>query len=397
MDNHTDDFLLQDPSLILTHYGEEYERYEGAVVPPVYMNSLNVFPRIEDYYSANPLDDPHAFVYGRVSNPTVAIAERKIAALEHGAWAALFASGMAAASAAISACCTAGCKVVCVRNAYGPVKNYLERIGRRAGIRTEYVKGEQLAEFEQAVTDDTALVMLESPSTAIFSLQDIAGVCAIAHRHGARVYIDNTYCTPLYQNPLELGVDLVMHTASKYLGGHSDLIGGVLAGRDEALRREIFPVERELIGGIIGPMEAWLIIRGMRTMEVRLERHSATALRVAQYLEAHPRVRCVHYPQLESHPQRALARRQQRGSSGLLSFELDGTPEQACAVVDALRLFHIGVSWGGFESLACMPHLHQSEEELALLGGGRGLVRLHCGLETAALLLEDLEQALARL
>jgi cystathionine beta-lyase/cystathionine gamma-synthase len=383
------------PSMIVTHFAEDYTRHYGAIVPPVYMNSLNVFPTIEDYYSQDTLNNPDAYVYGRVGNPTVAITERKIAALEHGKWAALFASGMAATTSAIIACCKKESEVVCVRNAYGPVKSFFHSIGYRYGIKVRYVKGIEVSEFEDAINDNTDLVMLESPSTAVFTLQDITEVSKIAHRHSAKVIIDNTYCTPIFQNPLDMGVDLVMHTASKYLGGHSDLIGGVLVGNDDALKREIYTVERELIGGIIGPAEAWLIMRGMRTLGVRLPQHQKNATAVASFLEKHPKVKAVHYPGLDSYPQKDLMRKQQRGNSGLLSFEIDGPETQARRVVNSLSVFKIGVSWGGFESLVCMPYLHETEKNLELLGGGRGLIRIHCGLENVENLVEDLDQALS--
>lgn len=383
-----------DKSLILTHYAEDYSSHYGAIVPPVYMNSLNVFQTIEDYYSADPVHDQGIYTYGRVSNPTVVIAEQKIAKLEHGSWAALFASGMAATSAGIFACCRQGSKVVCLNNAYGPVKLFLASIGERYGIRTEYVKGTDLCEYEAAITDDTALVLLESPSSAVFTLQDIEGVCRIAHKKGAKVLIDNTYCSPIFQNPLDMGADLVMHTASKYLGGHSDLISGVLVGNDPSLRDEILTVERELIGGITSPVEAWLILRGMRTLQVRLAHHFETALAVAEHLEKDSRVKAVHYPGLKSHPQHDLAERQMRGCCGLMSFEIDGTEEMARNVINHLKVFRIGVSWGGFESLACMPYLHEKEENLERLGGGRVLIRLHCGLESKEALIEDLDQGL---
>lgn len=382
-------------SYILEHYGENYSQHFGAIVPPVYMNSLNVFPSIEAYYAADPANNHNVYSYGRVSNPTVVIAEDKIAALEHGAWAALFASGMAATTAAILACCKKGSHVICVRNAYGPVKHFFESIGSRYGISVSYVKGTDPQEFEDAMQANTMLVMLESPSTAVFSVQDISAVSEIAHRHGAKVLIDNTYCTPIYQNPINLGVDMVMHTASKYLGGHSDLIGGVLIGADSALRLEILNNERELLGGIIGPCEAWLIMRGMRTLAARMPRHQETAQKVASFLEKNEKIKVVHYPGLPSHPQHELINRQQRGSSGLMSFEIDGNEEQARKVVDALKIFKIGVSWGGFESLVCMPYLHETAENLSLMGGGRGLTRIHCGLEDADLLIADLEQALS--
>ena len=387
----------EDVSLILTHYSEDYSKHYGAIVPPVYMNSLNVFPTIEAYYSADPVHDQNVYTYGRVSNPTVVITENKIAKLEHGNWAALFASGMAATSAGIFSCCKKDSKVVCLYNAYGPVKQFFSTLGQRYGIRVEYVKGTSLEEYESAITDDTSLVMLESPSSAIFTLQDIKGVCKLAHAKGARVLIDNTYCTPIFQNPLDLGVDLVMHTASKYLGGHSDLISGVLVGKDEGLRDEIMKTERELIGGIISPVEAWLIMRGMRTLQIRMKRHFETAMAMADFLEKDNRIKAVHYPGLISHPQYALAKKQQRGSCGLMSIELDADVNTALRFIDGLKIFKIGVSWGGFESLACMPYLHETDQNIKKLGGGRGLIRLHCGLEDKGALIEDLRQSLSKL
>ncbi len=387
---------LKDSRLIAEHYGEEYEHYYNAIVPPIFMNSLNVFETLDDYYDFD-RRDKHKYCYGRVQNPTVRILEDKIAALEHGVGALAFASGMAAATTAVLTACRAGSHVVCIHNAYGPLKDFLTGYCREhMNITTDFVKGNTVGEFEAYVTDRTDLIVLESPSSLIFSLQDIRAVSELARAHGALVYIDNTYCTPIYQNPLDLGADIVMHTTSKYIGGHSDVIGGVLAVKDEELLKRLI-TNRELLGGIVGPMEAWLMIRGLRTMEVRLVQHEATAMKVAEFLEQHPKVRKVYYPGLPSHPQYELMKKQQRGNSGLLSFEIDGIAEQAAKMAESLKIFKIGVSWGGFESLVFLPHMRLDEETCTRLGGGKNIVRIHCGLEGTDALISDLESALAEI
>ena len=386
-------FYLSSPEMITAHYGEEYEKYYNAIVPPIFMNSLNVFEEIDDYFDAK-VHDKHTYVYGRVQNPTVRILEDKVAALEHGVAAFAFASGMAAATTAVLSVVKTGQNIVCIRNAYGPLKNFVEKYCPvHLGTTLTYVKGNEISDFEEAITDNTGLVILESPSSVVFSLQDIEAVCKIAHEHGAKVYIDNTFCTPIFCNPLDLGVDIVMHTTSKYMGGHSDLIGGMLAVRDEELAHTIV-TNRELFGGIIGPMEAWLVIRGLRTLSLRVKAHEEVAMKVARYLENHPKVDKVYYTGLESHPQYELAKKQQRGNTGLITFEIKGSVEDAKKVINSLKIFKIGVSWGGFESLACMPHLRLDEQTCDWLGGRQNLIRIHCGMEGTDALIADLEQAL---
>ena len=389
-------FYLSSPEMITAHYGEEYEKYYNAIVPPIFMNSLNVFDEIDDYFDAK-VHDKHTYVYGRVQNPTVRILEDKVAALEHGVAAFAFASGMAAATTAVLSVVKTGQNIVCIRNAYGPLKNFVEKYCPvHLGTTLTYVKGNDISDFENAITDNTGLVILESPSSVVFSLQDIEAVCKIAHAHGAKVYIDNTFCTPIFSNPLDMGVDIVMHTTSKYMGGHSDLIGGMLAVRDEELAHTIV-TNRELFGGIIGPMEAWLVIRGLRTLSLRVKAHEEVAMQVARYLENHPKVDKVYYTGLESHPQYELAKKQQRGNTGLITFEIKGSAEDAKKVINSLKIFKIGVSWGGFESLACMPHLRLDEQTCDWLGGRQNLIRIHCGMEGTDALIADLEQAFAKI
>ena len=384
----------KDSKLITAHYGEEYEHYYNAIVPPIFMNSLNVFETLDDYYDFD-RTDKHKYCYGRVQNPTVRILEDKVAALEHGVGALAFASGMAAATTAVLTSCKAGSNVVCIHNAYGPLKDFLTKYcSEHMNITTTFVKGDRPEEFEEHVTDATDLIVLESPSSLVFSLQDISAVSEIAKKHHALVYIDNTFCTPIYQQPLDMGADIVMHTTSKYIGGHSDLIGGMLVVKDPELMKKL-TAQRELLGGIVGPMEAWLMIRGLRSMEVRLGAHQETAMKVAAFLEKHPKVRKVYYPGLPSHPQYQLMKRQQTGNTGLMSFEIDGTTEEATKVAEALKIFKIGVSWGGFESLVFLPHARLDQETCRVLGADQNVIRIHCGLEGTDALISDLESALA--
>lgn len=389
---------MKEERLAITHLGEDQTKYMNAVVPPVFMNSLHVFDSMESYALR---EENQAYVYGRAANPTVNILEEKVAALEGGCRAVAFASGMAAAAAAILAVCRAKSHIICMRDVYQPVKNILNQYFiPRMEITVSYWDGVDLNELEDLIQDNTDMILLESPATFVFTVTDIAGAARIAKAHNIKTYIDNTYCTPLYQKPLAMGIDIVMHTMSKYIGGHSDIIGGILAVKDEELGNLLKNTIRELFGGILGPMEAWLGIRGLRTLQVRLEQHQKTAKEVAKYLEGHPKVDRVYYTGLDSHPQAERIRKQQTGHTGLMSFVLKDDPQKAVELVDHLKIFEIGCSWGGFESLALCPLLYYSEDDLEFLGlGGRdkGLIRIHCGLEGADALIEDLEQALRAL
>lgn len=385
--------------LSLTHTGDEYDKYLNAVVPPVFLNSLHIFKTFEEYSNVN-IYEEDSYVYGRDSNPTVSIVERKIAELEHGSRAVAFSSGMAAATAAIMATCKAGSHILCLRDVYQPVKRFLNNICiPNLNMSVTYITGLDLDELESKIQANTSLIILESPATFVFTVTDIRAVAEIARRHGVKTYIDNTYCTPLFQKPLDLGVDIVMHTLSKYLGGHSDIIGGILVSRDEELMCRIMGQIRNWFGGIPGPMEAWLVMRGMRTLDARLQQHQKTAMAAAEFLENHPKVKKVNYTGLPSHPQREIIERQQTGHTGLMSLELRSSPEEAVKFINNLHWFGKGCSWGGFESLALCPLYHCTNEELEFLQltGSRGLIRLHFGLEGEKNLTEDLAQALDKI
>lgn len=362
---------------ICAHLGEDQSNYYGAVVPPIFQNSLHVFSTIEEMQAFDGKQDGK-YMYGRHLNPTVDIVQKKLAALERAEKASLFGSGMAAISAAILSCVRTGDHVVGLHHMYGPAHRFLAEYLDKFGVESSFVSGENLEELEQALKSNTKLIYLESPTTFFFALQDLASVATLARARGILTIIDNTWCTPLYQKPLELGIDLVVHSVTKYLAGHSDVISGVVAGREELIER-INRSERDLLGGIPGPFDAWLILRGIRTLPIRMRQHQQNASVVAHYLTTHPRVSRVNWPGLATHPQYELGLRQMKGYSGLLSFELECDDKERSLFFNALRLFRLGVSWGGFESL--------------VVKGPKNLVRLAVGLERAEELVADLETA----
>lgn len=385
---------------MLAHYGEERRKYHGAVVPPIFQNSLFTFESYEgiDEAFAQPLDH---YIYTRGLNPTVEVAEKKIAWLEGGEKAKLFASGMAAITASILNFVSAGDHIICIKNVYGPANNFMAQYLRsKFKIETTFVEGTEISEFEAALQENTRLIYLESPSSLVFKLQDLGAVARLAKEHGLATVIDNTWATPLYQQPLSLGIDVVVHSASKYLAGHSDVVAGVVVSSAEVVN-SITALEHALLGAKIAPFEAWLILRGLRTLAVRMERHSRNAMEIAEFLAQHPKVNHVNYPGLASFPQYELAQKQMKGYSGLLSFEIDTDAAGVRRFLNSLTYFQIGVSWGGFESLAYAPIISVAkelpEEMWQAAGIHPGLIRISVGLENSADLIADLKYALEQI
>jgi len=382
----------------LSHFGENRAAYEGAVVPPIFQNSLFTYESWDAISEA--FDDRvNSFIYSRGNNPTVKIAQEKIAKLAGGEKALLFASGMAAISAAVLHCIEKDGHVIAIKNMYGPANNlFYNYLKKKMNCSITFVSGKEVAEFEAAIQTNTKLIYLESPSSGVFSLQDITAVAALAKRKGIKTMIDNSWSTPYFQKPLLMGVDLEVHSCSKYIGGHSDVVAGVVIGSKELIEK-IFRQEYEWIGGRIAPMDAWLITRSLRTLPIRMRAHEANAIAVATFLEKHPKIEKVNYPGLESFEQYALGQQQMNGYTGLLSFRLKTTHlAQVKAFFNGLRVFKIGVSWGGHESLIYALAISYIKEmtpkQFAATGLAYGDMRISVGLEHVDDLVGDLEQAL---
>lgn len=373
---------------LCAHYGEHRLAHGGAAAPPLYQSSTFVFPDAEAFERRLLPQSPY-FDHTRRGNPTVALLESKLARLEGGEWARCLASGMGAISSAINACVSAGDHIVAVANCYPPTHEFLEQHLERFGLTTTFVYGCDPADFVGALRDNTRVLYLECPTFGLCDVLELAPLVEVARQRGITIILDNSWATPYFQRPLELGGDLVVHSASKYLGGHSDVVGGVVIGGDEELRNKV-QTESELHGATLDPFAAWLLLRGLRTLAVRMEQHQRSGLTVARMLAEHPRVRRVYHPGLESHPHHAVARRQLSGYASVFCFALeDQTLEATHRFLNRLRIFGIGVSWGGFESLATGGTFFDRSPS-----GPLWLIRLHVGLESTEDLVRDVRQAL---
>lgn len=383
---------------ILAHYGEERDKHNGAIVPPIYQNTLFAFEswdHIDEAFS-DPINNN---IYTRGNNPSVSIVEKKLAKIAGGEKARLFSSGMAAISSAIMSCVKANCHIITLKNIYGPAMNFLDNYLRtKFNIDVTFVSGESVEEIENAIRENTTLIYLESPSSAIFSMQNLKAIADLAKKHNIKTIVDNTWATPIFQKPLELGIDLEVHSCSKYLGGHSDIIAGVIIGSAKDID-SIYQNEFLLFGAKMAPFEAWLLMRSLRTLPMRMEKHQNNALKVANFLENHPKIKSVNYPGLKSHPQFELGKEQMKGYSGLMSFVIDSDElSDIKNFVNALEHFSIGVSWGGHESLIHAPAIsylkEMTPEQFKSTGLSLGVMRVSIGLEHVDDLIEDLTGAL---
>lgn len=380
------------PETIIQHLGEEAHD-QGAVTPPIYQTSLFVFDEIDELNPAKPelLRENRPHVYSRVSNPTNRIVEKKIAKLEKTDSARLFSSGMGAMTAAIMHCVQSGSHVVCVDSVYGPTRQFLEKYLPKFGVDTTFVPGDDPRDFIAAMQENTTLVYLESPSSVLFRFQDLRTITAECKSRGIKSVIDNSYASPLYQQPATMGVDLICHTASKYLGGHSDVVAGVLCGPSH-LMDEIAGNELELIGGTLPPFPAWLILRGMRTLPLRMKHANDVGNQVAEFLYQHESIDEVLHAGAIWHPQRDLFEAQMTGSGSVLSFiPKCQDPAKIKAFAKDLEHFQIGVSWGGFESLVTVHNPKPMD-----WSESKWLVRIYCGLENTQDLIEDLNQSIIK-
>ncbi len=371
------------------HAGQPPEPATGAVAVPIYQTST---------YVQEGLGRHKGYEYARTHNPTRSALEANIAVLEGGVAGFAFASGMAAIHAVMTACLRAGDHVVVSDNTYGGTYRLFERVLTDFGLAFDYVDARDPAQVVAALRPTTRMVFLETPTNPVMRLCDIAAIAQAVRPHGIHVVVDNTFMSPYLQRPLALGANIVIHSTTKYLNGHSDSVGGVVVVTEPEMAARLAFVQNAA-GAILSPMDAWLTLRGIKTLVVRMQAHDANGRAVAEFLQAHPRVAQVYYPGLAGHPQQALAKRQMSGFGGMLAFDV-GTFESARRVLESLRVFALAESLGGVESLACHPatmtHAGIPLEERRRLGITDGLVRLSVGIEDIHDLLADLDQALAQ-
>ena len=380
------------------HYGYNPLEHNGAVIPPVYMTSTFAFATAE--YGAGCFSgEEHGHFYTRISNPTLALLEARMAALENAEAGVAFSSGMGAIAATFWTLLRPGDEIIVNRTLYGCTFALLHHGIGEFGVVVKHVDMANPAELEAAISPATRMIYFETPANPNMQLVDIPAVSRIAHRHdNLLVVIDNTYCTPYLQRPLELGADVVVHSATKYLSGHSDITAGMVLTSQHLADRIRLQGLKDLTGAVLSPHDAHLLMRGIKTLALRMDRHCSSAQAIAQMLQAHPAVEWVAYPGLPSFPQYALASRQMKLPGGMIAFELKGGIAAGQRFMNALQLFSRAVSLGGAESLAqhpaSMTHSTYTLEERARHGISEGLVRLAVGLEDVADLLADINQAL---
>ena len=378
-----------DFSTMAIHEGQAPDAATGATVVPVYQTST---------FTQQGIGEHKGFEYSRLSNPTRTALEVSLAALEHARYGLAFASGMAAEHAVFSLL-NPGDHIVTVANVYGGTVRLFERLFSRYGITFSYVEGSDAQEFEGAIGSNTKLIWLETPTNPLLTIVDIEAVAAIARARGVLLAVDNTFASPYFQRPLELGADIVVQSTTKYIAGHSDVIGGAVLLNDASIYEEL-RFFQNTIGAIPGPQDVWLTLRGVKTLAVRMRQHETNAFAVARFLQDHPRVSQVYFPGLPQHPNHEVARRQMSGFGGMVSFRLkEGNRDSVNAFVKKLKVFSLADSLGGVESLVCFPmvmtHDAVPEKQRLELGITGDLLRLSIGIEGIDDLLADLKQALA--
>ncbi len=371
------------------HAGQEPDPTTGAIMPPIYATST--------YVQASP-GEHQGYEYSRTQNPTRMAYERCVADLESGTHGFAFASGMAAIGTILELVDT-GSKIVAMDDLYGGTRRLFSNVRERsAGLKFEYVDLGDNAAAEAAIADDTAIVWIESPTNPLLKLVDLEAISGLAKKSGALVVVDNTFATPYLQRPLELGADIVMHSATKFINGHSDMVGGIVVVNDDGLAEQLAYLQNS-IGSVAGPFDSFLALRGVKTLDVRMERHCKSSLQIAEWLEGHDKVERVLYPGLESHPQHELARKQMPGYGGIVTFFIKGDLEDARRFLERCEVFALAESLGGVESLvdhpAIMTHASVPAEERAKLGISDTLIRLSVGIEAVDDLIADLDRALS--
>jgi cystathionine beta-lyase/cystathionine gamma-synthase len=379
------------------HAGEERHGRKAALTTEIAQTAVFVLPKLDDLRRiANKHEE--GYLYSRYANPTIVAAEKKMAALENGECCVITASGMAAILSTFLTLCSAGDEIVSMLDVYGGTLKLCETVLSRVGIKTHFVPFHELDNVEKYFNKKTKLLFLESPTNPIVRCVDLAALARRAHKHGITVVVDNTFATPILQKPIDLGADIVVHSATKYLGGHSDVTAGCVVGP-----KAIVEKARDVMlttGGSLDPGAAYLMLRGMKTLELRVLKACENAERIADALRRNPKVEKVMYPGLKDHAGHGIAREQMRGFGAMLAFEIKGGGKAAEKFIDGLQLWYLATSLGGVESTVSYPmlssHFGASSERLKWLGVGPATVRLSAGIEDSADLVADLEQALAR-
>ncbi len=374
--------------------GEEpdIENGSGDVVSPIHLSTTFARKRVDML--------PGGYEYSRTANPTRDALERKLAALEDARFGLAFSSGMATETTALLALLRSGDHVIAFDDLYGGTKRLFRTFGRNFGVDFTYVDARDPDEVASAVKDNTRMIWLETPTNPLMKMCDIEEISEIAHDKGIIVAVDNTFATPYFQNPLKLGADIVVHSTTKYINGHSDSVGGAIMLSDEEMHERL-RFHQNSSGAILSPFDSYMTLRGIKTLAVRMREHERNAMRIAEYLESHPKVRRVYYPGLESHPQHGLAKKQMSGYGGMISFEIYDTVKDATKFAESLRLFSLAESLGGVESLieipALMTHSSVPEEERRHIGISDTLIRMSVGIENVEDLIEDIEGAMEAL
>ena len=369
------------------HTGQEADPTTGATIPPIYQTST---------YTQQGLGENKGFEYSRTGNPTRAALESCLAALENASHGLAFGSGMAATSAVLSVL-RPGDHIVAGDDLYGGTYRIFERVLRPMGITVSYVSARDVSTYARALRPETRMIWAESPTNPLLTLVDITALADIARAHAATLVVDNTFATPYLQRPLDLGADVVVHSTTKYINGHSDVVGGAILTSHEDLYAH-FKFYQNAAGGVPSAFDSWLVLRGVKTLAVRMRQHCENAEQIARFLEGHPQVRRVYFPGLASHPDHQLARKQMSGFGGMVSFDFNGTRADVDTFVRNLRVFALAESLGGVESLCCHPasmtHGSIPAEERERRGVTETLLRLSVGIEDASDLIEDLRGAL---
>lgn len=365
--------------------------YSQDVVSPIHLSSTNFWKQI---------DQPGQHEYIRSSNPTRQALEKQLAVLEHAKYGLAFASGMAAETALLLATLKSGDHLIGFDDLYGGTKRLINTVFNSFGVTADYINVNDLKLLEQRIKPSTKMIWLESPTNPLMKLADIKGISAISKKHNLLLVVDNTFLTPYFQNPLDLGADIVVHSGTKYFGGHSDVLNGAIMVNDDILYEKLYHVQNST-GGVLSPFDSYLVLRGLKTLHIRMKAHEHNAQILAEYLEKHPKVSKVYYPGLSSHPQHALAKEQAKGFGGMISFELKGGRAECKKFLGSLELFILAESLGGVESLiehpVTMTHASLSKEEQELAGITEALIRVSVGIEHIDDLIEDMEQAFKKL